>query len=71
MAYENERPRATGRAAVIGGRPVPEIGALVGDLLHAAGEHLARAFRAEAEAARLAPSIPRRKRSRCMAATAA
>jgi hypothetical protein len=55
MANENERPRTTGRAAVIGGRRVPEIGALVGDWLQAAGEHLARAFRAEAEAARLAP----------------
>jgi hypothetical protein len=55
MANENERPRTTGRAPVIGGRRVPEIGALVGDWLQAAGEHLARAFRAEAEVARLAP----------------
>jgi competence protein ComEC len=58
MANENERPRAAGRIAVIGGRRVPEIGALVGDWLRAAGEHLARAFRAEAEAARLAPWLP-------------
>jgi hypothetical protein len=58
MANENERPRAGGRTATIGGRRVPEIGALIGDLLHAAGEQLARAFRAEAEAARLAPWLP-------------
>ena len=55
MANENERPRAGGRIAVIGGRRAPEIGALLRNLLHAAGEQMARAFRAEAEAARIAP----------------
>ena len=58
MASENERPRAGGRTAIIGGRRVPEIGALVGDLLQAANEQLAGAFRAEAEAARLARWLP-------------
>jgi hypothetical protein len=58
MANENERPRAGGRIAVIGGRRAPEIGALLGDLLGAAGGELAHAFRAEAEAARLAPWLP-------------
>jgi competence protein ComEC len=58
MANENERPRTGGRAAVIGGRRAPGIGALGGDLLQAAGEQLASAFRAEAEAARLAPWLP-------------
>ena len=58
MANENERPRAGGRTATIGGRRVPEIGALVGDLLQAANEQLAGVFRAEAEAARLARWLP-------------
>jgi len=58
MADENERPRASGRAVAIGGRRLPEIGALIGDLRQAAGEQLSGAFRAEAEAARLAPWLP-------------
>ncbi len=58
MANENERPRAGGRAVAIGGRRLPEIGTLIGDLWQAAGEQLSRAFRAEAEAARLAPWLP-------------
>jgi hypothetical protein len=52
MANENERPRTGGRAAVIGGRRAPGIGALGDNLLQAAGEQLAGAFCAEAEAAR-------------------
>jgi competence protein ComEC len=58
MAGENERARVGGRAITIGGRRAPEFGALLGDLWQAAGEHLAHAFRAEAEAARLAPWLP-------------
>jgi hypothetical protein len=58
MANVDERPRAGGRTATIGGRRVPESGALAGDLWQAAGEQLARAFRAEADAARLAPWLP-------------
>ena len=54
----DERPRSGGRAITIGGRRAPELGALLGDLWHAIGAHLARAFLAEAEAARLAPWLP-------------
>lgn len=58
MANENERPRTGGRTAAIGGRRAPSFGVLAGDLWQAAGGQFARAFRAEADAARLAPWLP-------------
>ncbi len=58
MADENESARAGGRAVAIGDRRGPGIGTQIGDLLRAAGEQLTGVFRAEADAARLAPWLP-------------
>jgi competence protein ComEC len=59
MAHEDPRPRAGRRAAVLGARGASgSFGAWLGDLLAATGEWLAVQFRAEADAARLAPWLP-------------
>ncbi|MDO8535014.1 MAG: competence protein ComEC, partial [Xanthobacteraceae bacterium] len=59
MAESGDRPRAGTRAAVLGTRRAAAgLAALIGARLGAAGEFFAKALRAEADAARLAPWLP-------------